>query len=251
MMIKHKNMNAKLLFFALLAQTLLFSACNQDEYLIDTGIHKAQYDGTVLQYLESKPDYFSDLLEVANLAGMDEALSNDTLTFFAPPNEAIRKTVNFLNEILKTQGKDTVAEYSQIDPRVWKDVLSLYVFDGKYLLKDYPQLDTLDIPSFPGQGYISHANRIMNVGVIYNDANGVEYAGYRQLVLSYIPDVLYPTQNWINVPIASSNIQPKNGVVHVLNYSRHFFGFDFVAFYQKAVSYGIKPVDDGEVKEQE
>lgn len=236
-------MNRKLILigFGLIAS--LIYACSQDDYLIDTGKHDPVHEGSILHYLQSRPDLFTDLVKVVQIAGMEEVFEKDTITFFAPPDESIHRAVNLMNDRLFTLGKDTVSDYRQVAPEVWEELLSYYIFDGKYLLKDYPQLDTLSIPSFPGQGYVSRANRIMNIGVIFRNANGVEYAGYRQIVISYIPDQLEPLENWVNAPIASSNIQPYNGVVHALNYVRHHFGFDLGLFADKAIGAGIKPLD--------
>jgi hypothetical protein len=71
----------------------------------------------------------------------------------------------------------------QIKPEVWRNTLSQYIFEGKNLLKDYPQRDTVSYVAYPGQNYTSYGGRIMNIGVIFNNAGGVQYAGYRQLRL--------------------------------------------------------------------
>lgn len=90
---------------------------------------------------------------------------------------------------------------------------------------DYPQLD-LDVRSiFPGQNYYNYVDEVCNIGVDYQDAGGVRYAGYRQLVVSHIPDVSAPLDNWRTMPVASSDIQPRNGAVHTLRMIDAVFGF--------------------------
>ena len=59
----------------------------------------------------------------------------------------------------------------------------------------------------------------MNVGVVYFDAGEVQYAGYRQLYYSYMSNLANQEESMINVAVASSDIQPNNGVVHVLIFS--------------------------------
>jgi hypothetical protein len=79
----------------------------------------------------------------------------------------------------------------------------------------------------------------MNIGVFYNSANGVKYVGYRQLILSFIPDFSNPTVSLLNVPIATSDIQPTNGVIHALQFQNHVLGFDSRRFITAAESAGI------------
>ena len=54
----------------------------------------------------------------------------------------------------------------------------------------------------------------MNMGVVYYDANNVKYAGARQIIYSYVYD--FTIGDMKNAYVATSDIQPTNGVVHVL-----------------------------------
>lgn len=233
---QHKN---KIILLMLVGALLLFGSCKK--YYFDTGLHEAKFDGTILQYLKSKPAFFDSTLRVIDLAGMTNVVNNEEITFFAPPSGTIFKSINRLNLYLKYNGKDTVSQLSQIKPEVWKNTLSQYIFKGKYLLKDYPQRDTISYVAYPGQNYTSYGGRVMNVGVIFNNAGGVDYAGYRQLYLAYIPDLSNPQVALVNIPIASSDIQPSNGVVHVLNKTKHNFGFNTNSFIEQALVAGILP----------
>ncbi|QEC54006.1 hypothetical protein [Anseongella ginsenosidimutans] len=62
--------------------------------------------------------------------------------------------------------------------------------------------------------------------MVYHDVNDVKYAGYRQLSISYIPDVSRPNDGWYTTMISSSDIKPTNGVVHTLSKDDALFGFD-------------------------
>ncbi len=224
---------------AIIFATLLFlSSCNKD-YLIDSGKHESAYPGTIWKYLNDKPQYFDSLSRVVVLAGMENVLDKEEVTFFAPSSSCVYKSVKALNRYLYLRGRDTVKNLSQIKPAVWKEMLSLYIIKGKYLLKDVPQLDTTLLGSYAGQGYISYGNQPMNLGVIYNDAGGVKYSGYRQLFYSYINDFSNAAGSMLNVPVSSSDIQPTNGAVHVLKYQNHVFGFRTNDFIIKAIAQGI------------
>jgi hypothetical protein len=215
------------------------AGCKKDSYYYDTGVHQAKYDGTILDYLKAKPFIFDSLVLAIKVAGMEDVFQKENVTFFAPPSSCIHKAIVNLNTDLRNNGKDTVSQLGQVQPQVWKDMLSEYVFKGSYLLKDIPQIDTLALSAFPGQGYVSYGGRTMNIGVFYNSANGVKYVGYRQLILSFIPDFSNPTVGLLNVPIATSDIQPTNGVIHALQFQNHVLGFDSRRFITAAESAGI------------
>jgi len=241
--------NYKTLLFLLMGILSVLTGCKK--YYIETGLHEAKYNGNIMQYMEAKKPFFDSTLTVIKLAGLADVVSNETITFFAPPSGSIYKSVKQLNLYLRVQGKDTVSKLTQIKPIVWKNILSQYIFKGANRLKDYPQRDTLSYLAFPGQGYTSYGGRIMNIGVIFQDAvvynssgaeiSRVAYAGYRQLFLAYIPDLSNPQISLVNVPIATSDIQPTNGVLHVLTKQRHNFGFNTGTFIEQAISAGIDP----------
>lgn len=231
-----KNINFKNML-ALVLCVLALASCKK--YYFDTGTHEEKYNGTVLQYMKDKKPYFDTTVNIIHLAGMDDVFEKENVTFFAPPSGSIYKSIKRLNQYLRNNGKDTVSQLSQINPSVWRAGLTQCLFRGNYLLKDYPQKDTTSYLAFPGQNYASYDGRIMNVGVIYNSAAGVAYAGYRQLFLSYIPDLSNPQVSLLNIPVATSNIQPTNGVIHVLNRVKYNFGFNTDTFIDQAVSAGI------------
>ncbi|WP_175632375.1 fasciclin domain-containing protein [Pedobacter ghigonis] len=248
-----KNKNIKLVFAAI--ALLLATACNK-EYYVDSGVLTPTYNGTILQYLKSKPAMFDTTVRVIALAGMNDVLDKENLTFFAPTSSSIYKSVRALNAYLIQNGRDTVRELSQIKREVWRKTLSQYIFKGTNRLKDYPQLDTLAYTAFPGQSFSSYENgRIMNIGVIFNDAvsgsTSIKYAGYRQLFLSYIKDFTKPQQSLVNIPVATSDIAPSNGIIHVLRQAtlsgstlvnKHNFGFVNNIFINDVLASGITPI---------
>lgn len=238
----------------------MFSACQKDKYFFDSGTQKGTYNGSILSYLKSNTTYFKTLTDVIAIAGMEDVFDKQNITFFAPTSASINNSVRGLNQFLKQNGRDTVSQLAQIKPEAWKELLSKYVFTGTNKLKDYPQLDTLNMAAFPGQGYTSVSGRTMNIGVLYNDAvsydedkvekSRVKYAGYRQLYISYIPNYANPKVGLINAPVATSDIAPTNGIIHVLTQSapvnnvwksKHNFGFSTSLFISTVQAYGILP----------
>lgn len=220
---------------------LLAVGCQKKDHFNDTGKHEPNFQGSVLSYLKSKPQYFDSIVKIIRLAGMEQVFETEAITFFAPADSSVNNTIRFLNIILRNQGKKEVTNLVQIKPEVWREQLSRYLFKGKKSMNDYPQIDPGNLSAFPGQVYSSYDGGIMNVGVIYNDAGGVRYAGYRQLTISYIPSASTPLdyRSWFPATVASVNIAPTNGYVHALRYTFHNFGFDPGQFSESAIAKGI------------
>lgn len=230
--------------------SILTTNCQDDSYLHDGGTHNPYYEGTVMDYLESRPDYFKTLTEVIRIAGMEDVFQNEEITFFAPTDWSINGSVNYLsNYLYRYMGQDSIRDLRQIKPEIWREYLSMYIIPEKYLLKDIPQLDTTAVAAYPGQAYYSYGGRPMNMGVVYADANGVKYAGYRQILYSYIND--FATQDMKNAYVATSDIQPVNGAVHVIRFTDHSFGFYAREFALRAMNVGILPLGQVATKPDE
>ncbi|WP_421941250.1 hypothetical protein [Pedobacter sp.] len=228
------------------AACLLFiSACKRDEYYIDGGKAVAEYPGNMLKYLKDKTVPFDTIAQIVKLANMEQEFSNEDFTFFAPDDDVIKRTIGTirtdgLNRALYNAGRDTVKTLDQIDPLIWKKYLQRYMFKGVNKLKDYPQIDFSVKSVYPGGLYYAYSNNALNIGVVFNDANGIKYIGYRQLVISYIPDISKPNDNWFSTLVASSDIKPTNGVVHALRFNSAYFGFDKNEFFNEVYNTGLK-----------
>lgn len=232
-----ERLNIKHIFLAIISSLVLLASCSK-EYYEDGGLHEAKYDGTIMQFLKSRPELFDTLVQVIGYTKYAQLLDDPSanVTFFAPTNQSIMRSMLRLNEQLYFSGQDSTHSVSQVAPEVWEKFLGLYIYNEKYLLKDYPQVDTTNLLVYPGQGYISANGLAMNIGTFYNDvvsknSAGVEqvikYAGYRQVIINY------------SNPVATSDIQPNNGVLHVLNFTKHTFGFYTYDFTLDAISKGI------------
>lgn len=214
-----------------LACCLFGSACSKDDYYMDGGLADPVFEGSVLAYLDSKPYEFDSVAQVIRLAGLEETFNNDEFTFFAPRDENIKALIgnirigNSVNNQLYYLGRDTIQTLADVDSLIWRKYLLRYMFRGKNKLMDYPQIDFEGLAAFPGQNYYAYNNTVSKIGVVYNDAGGVKYMGYRQLYIAYIPNLSEP-DSYSTVPIASSDIQPYNGVVHVLDYTLTQFGYN-------------------------
>ena len=224
----------------LLVVSLMIMGCQKD-YYTDTGKHDGKFNGTIMDYLSSKPEHFDTLVRVIKLAGVESVLSNESITFFAPSDSSIRGTIYRLNEELGNRGLPRVVSINQIKPAVWRKHLTKYIFKEKRSMNDFPQLDYENLSAFPGQIYSSYDGILMNIGVYYADAGGVRYAGARTLRLSFLTSTTTPLNylTWLTSTVSSVNIEPTNGYVHVLRYVFHDFGFNPFQFAEDAIAAGI------------
>lgn len=233
----------KNIFIALMSSLLFMFSCGKEDYYQDTGVNDPRFDGDIMDYLDSKPFHFDTLSSVIRLAGLDDFMRKETLTFFALPDPAIGKAIDALNKELTVTGQDSVLSLDQVAPQVWEEFISEYIIKGSYGLNDFPQVDTAALNAFPGQVFQSVNNRPFNVGVNYHDAvsgdTRIKYAGYRQIMISYIPDFSQPRKDWVNTFVSSSNITPDNGRVHVLNYNTHIIGHDVRRFVSRVLEVGL------------
>lgn len=222
-----KNIIKKYISPVLICSVVLIigSSCSKDKYYIDGGTANPKFNGTVLQYLQSNPK-FDTIAQIVKLAGLEDVFTKEDITFFAPTDEVIRRDIGQvnskipalafkLNQQLFTANKDTIKALTDIPGTTWRKYLLRYVVKGKSLLKDYPQLDFNLRSLYPGGYYYLYNNDLANIGVVYNTANNVKYAGYRQLCISSISDPSNPLL-YFTAAVATSDVQPTNGVVHVL-----------------------------------
>ncbi|WP_333865826.1 fasciclin domain-containing protein [Sphingobacterium sp.] len=237
---------AKMIRYAFIMVMVMcgMGSCKKDAYYQDGGLAQAKFDGSIMDYLDSKPREFDSIAQIIRLAGLEEDFKSKEFTFFAPRDENIKKLIGLaksniitdqsVNWMLYNLGRDTIKTLADIDSAIWRKYLLRYMFNGKRKLMDYPQIDFDLLNVYKGQNYTALGNTVSNIGVVYNDAindadpnniTRLKYMGYRQLYISYIPDVSRPN-DWRSCPVASSDIQPNNGVVHVIDYTKTQFGFN-------------------------
>ena len=206
----------------LLIAGLLFSGCKKD-YYIDSGLADPHYKGTIYDYLVQNPDLFDTVAYVVEKAGLKEMLQNDSVTFFTPTDQSIVDAMNDLNSYRHVMVEDSV-KLADIPPKVWKKFLTMYMLKGKYTANKFARIDPVNVYAYPGINYVMNSGYILNIGLIYQNYNGVEAVGARILQLT---DITYDPVTFANNPkvlVMTSDIQPTNGVLHVLNF-RHAFGF--------------------------
>lgn len=199
---------------------ILMVSCKKNDYYKDSGTQQLTYSGTVLDYLNSQHGNFDSISKIVKLSNMENVFRSQTITFFASSDSSIRSFMEGVNLQLAVLGMNPITKMEQVDSSVWRKYISLYLFNGAKSLNDYPQVDWSNFSAFSGQSYPSYGGYPMNIGVVYNSAGTIQYAGYRQLQLSYIGSATNPKDitTWRTIPVISANIHPSNGYVHALSY---------------------------------
>lgn len=201
-----------------------FSTSCKKDYYKDGGLANPKYNGSIYDYLKnSNTGLFDTITYIIEKAGLKETLQKEDVTFFCPTDQSVVDAMNQLNEYRYFSYKDSL-QLEDIPASVWKKFLERYIIDGKYLAKQFARVDPNNIYAYPGINYVTRNGFILNIGLIYQNYGGVEAVGAR---IIRVTDINYNPTNFLQNPsvwVASSDIQPTNGILHVLKII-HTFGF--------------------------
>ncbi|MFD1166775.1 fasciclin domain-containing protein [Sphingobacterium daejeonense] len=200
---------------------ILVSSCSKDSGYYNQSIQKVTYDGTILEYLQSKPGVFDSLLTVLNRTKINAVLSgNEKMTLFAPTNQSFQLAIQNLNNTRKEA--DRPFEYlTNVDLLQLDTMMAQYIVKGYYPSDSMTLKDGAQLQDFKYQ-------RTMNAKLTTASSSGFEGGGPKVIQYSDTKNSQF-TRDWITASSASINIEAKNGIIHVLS-TDHVFGFnDFVS----------------------
>jgi len=242
-------MRLNIIITFLLLNTVVLFSCSKKDYYQDSGTTSAEYNGTIMDYLKSKPEYFDSLVKIINMTDYASVLEQNNITFFAPADSSIRAAIQEASDFRESVGKTRISKISDISASIWQKYLGRYIFQFSRGLNDFSQVDFFNITSYPGQMYTSYSGKLMNIGTVYTDlvnyntstgtTTTIKYGGYRYLTVSYLTSPFSPTEvnTWRPATISSVNIKPTNGYVHIIRFTNHVFGFDENEFAEDAAYY--------------
>lgn len=183
---------------------ILASSCSTDWNFENTGLAKEHFDGTMYEYFKShRYDWDSVRVMVEHAGLVDLFDGSDPITFFGPTNISIRKWMNN-NEYTSIRG---------MDKEMIKTKILDCVYKGKLLRDEIPEGDFKEQKKIGGDDYVFMSGKSIWI-YRYRLSDGAE--------LHTGPAILYLQGN-VTTDVASSNIQPTNGVVHSLSYN-YIFG---------------------------
>lgn len=187
------------------------SACDTKQEVIYSGISSPYHDGTIMDYLRGD-DYnwklTVELIERARLTDLFEGRVDTCkeITFWGFPSYSVKR--HLLDNGLKSVEEISVEESRRL-------VLA-HVVKGKFLKADFDFRDKdyyiYDPLQTGGTDLVSLGGNRLRAYRETSTYGGVAGAGPITLYL-------YSFTKEEQVPIASPDIQPTNGVVHALNYN--------------------------------
>lgn len=210
-----------ILWLFLIGSMTCFLACEKgNDFYYDYTEEAEVFDGTILKYLESKPETYDSLLLVLDrFPELREKLNqaSDTLTLFAPTNRSFSLAVDALNTTRALTNRSPL--YLEDVPIVDLDsMICRYVFEDLIDIEELrPVIDGLNIDSYK-YGYRMHAQ----YDVL--SASGIVGGGQQQIIFSDINNSIFQ-RYWQNINTTAVDIRTTNGVIHVLS-SGHDFGFN-------------------------
>ena len=186
---------------------LSFGSCTKDNF-IETGLSKGRFDGNMLEYMHSNPyDWDSTIILIkhAGLVSLFEGKDYPMITFFGPTNHSIRLWMI----------QNGITNLQEVDPEDCKQMLLRHVVVGKYMRDDIPRGKGAVDGGVVGTGGITYTaiggNKIWAY-TFRDQYNGVADIGAVTIKISSV-------DQYRKFDIASSTIEPDNGVVHSLHYN--------------------------------
>ncbi|TJY68341.1 ATP/GTP-binding protein [Sphingobacterium alkalisoli] len=198
---------------------LLALSCTKDNGMYKHELQKSQFNGDIYTYLKSKPGVYDSLIKVVDRVGLDQVLTNDGVTLFAPTNESFRLAIENLN-IVRRRADQSREYLVDVDLAHLDTMMSQYIVRGKLNGDSLASKDGKSLVDFR-YGYPMHGKltESYSSGYIHGGPSVIEFSDTKKS--SFI-------RNWVTTSTASINIETTNGIVHVLS-PDHVFGFaDFV-----------------------
>lgn len=201
----------------LIAVMFLFAitSCQTKYNTIDTGLAKGRFDGNMFEYLQSNTYDWSLTSEMIVKGGLQDLFQGnragfEKITFFGPTNHSIRRWALNSKKYINAEGKVDVA---LMPTEVCEEIILRHVIKGKYMRDDIPRGVSSDPIGTKGMTVDNSAKESTKIWIYTMQA---PYQGIPDVgpVTIHLMSFLYK----ISIDVASSNIEPDNGVVHSLSY---------------------------------
>lgn len=207
----------KQIIFLGIVLSMLVSCTKYNE--IDTGICKAEFPGNMYEYFKSDSYNWDSLLVMIEYTGLEKYFTGEEpgyeeITFFGPTNHSIRRWLCSLSlndmavfdpakAVIKLQDKETC-----------RNLILSHIIKGKRLAADFKEGTSDDETS--GEMVTTANGNQFRVFSFKETFQNVKGAG--ALVLYTIGHDKWGSTKYL-LPVASTDIQPTNGVVHSMAYS--------------------------------
>lgn len=194
-------------FIAAFAFTCLFTACEKNDYFVDSGKANGDFDGTVWEYLNSSHGNWDSLTVAIEHAGVIDIFDtpNSSLTLFGPTNHSINQ---FLFKTIDEKGNRLYQCVRDIPADLCRRMVLSYVIPEARLRTDF---------DYEVKGTLTG-------GTIVETLSGAKLRVYRHKtdygsISDAGPEELYihAQESGHIARCVSTDIKPMNGVVHALS----------------------------------
>lgn len=202
-------------FLLIAAVALCMVGCGTKYNYDDTGTASPYFKGNIYQYLQSKPYDWDTIVRIINRAQLQGIFERDKITFLGPPNHALRKWF-----IQGGEGHDKFGYkcVNDIPEATCRAIVLSHVVDGK-MLRDQIERAKYDSKGNRVGGGRTVTTRRGNKILLWTKQEpymGVPDMGPVHLMMT----TLKSDGSEIRTnQFASPDIQPKNGVVHAIQYA--------------------------------
>ncbi len=200
--------------------SLWLCACNKSESPYYNYENKVQtYNGTALDYLKAQPDgtFDSLLLVLKRFPNLEDSLTNQEVTLFAPVNKNFASAVKYLNNMRRTYGLPNIylanVNAAQLDTMICK-----YIIRGKKTTESYmADLDGVLVNSI-GFDYPMHVRyaKMSSSGYVEGGASILNFSETFGSAFK---------KDWVTTKASTVNIRTNNATINILD-PIHNFGFD-------------------------
>lgn len=208
----------KIKILLVLVISLTIVSCETQQEVIDTGISNPVFDGTIMDYLRSNDYNWGLTVKIIEKAEITDLFEGqvDTLpeiTFLAFTTYSVYNyTFPKWREEQEPTDEDLLGLFSKEE---WRELVLKHVFKGKFLKADLPYLDMhYEVFDDEQTGYKEYNS------VLGNTIWAYKYKKDYSFLPEKGPEIMgvYSSRARRNIPIATPDIQPRNGVVHAINY---------------------------------
>ena len=171
---------------------------------IKTGLSNGKHDCTMWEYFHTDSYNWDSTIIMIETAGLIDLFDgNDSITFFGPTNHSIRR---YLLEENINSVKDMGADFC-------RTTILRHVMKGKVMRDDIPR--GYAYSTIIGEGGQTYDMMGGNQIWVYTEQE--EYSGVSQMGAVHV--YLRSVETAQSIGVASTDIEPTNGVVHSLSYT--------------------------------
>lgn len=202
-----------------LAALWLSSCSKSDSPYYDYENQVQSYNGTIYDYLKAQPaGTFDSLLVVLDrFPDLQDSLTNEKLTLYAPVNENFAAAIKYLNKVQRQFGQPDFT-LNSIDVDQLDTLLCRYIIRDVKTTDDFiGELDGLPLMSIKFD-YPMHARyvKLSASGFVNGGASALDFSNPFGSTL---------VKDWITSRATTVNIRTNNGTINILS-PTHNFGFD-------------------------